>query len=59
MTYDMASADKLNLFRQELGRLSIPLLPPDVNASYADFAVEKVAAPAGEDEKSGVPNHHE
>ncbi|MEX0758236.1 MAG: DNA polymerase III subunit alpha, partial [Tistlia sp.] len=46
MTYDMASADKLNLFRQELGRLGIPLLPPDVNRSYADFAVEAVAAPA-------------
>jgi DNA polymerase-3 subunit alpha len=45
MTYDMASADKLNLFRQELGRLAIPLLPPDINRSYADFAVEAVAAP--------------
>ncbi len=46
MTYDMASADKLNLFRQELSRLAIPLLPPDINHSYADFAVEAVAIEA-------------
>ena len=40
MTYDMGNTDKLTLFRQELDRLRIPLLPPDVNHSYADFAVE-------------------
>jgi DNA polymerase III subunit alpha len=40
MTYDMGSTDKLNLFRQELARLGIRLLPPDINRSEAEFAVE-------------------
>ena len=40
MTLDMGNIDKLNMFRQELGRLDIPLLPPDINASRADFSVE-------------------
>ena len=42
MTYDMHNTDKLNGYRQELNRMTIPLLPPDVNASFADFAVEKI-----------------
>ena len=41
MTYDMGNTDKLNIFRQELDRLGIPLLPPDVNRSKPDFAVER------------------
>ena len=40
MTYDMGNTDKLNVFRQELQRLGIPLLSPDVNRSLPDFAVE-------------------
>ena len=40
MTLDMGNTDKLNLFRQELTRLGIKLLPPDVNRSDASFAVE-------------------
>ncbi|WP_343562819.1 DNA polymerase III subunit alpha [Kiloniella sp. b19] len=40
MTYDMANTDKLNIFRQELQRLEIPLLPPDINKSFAEFTVE-------------------
>jgi len=40
MTYDMGNTDKLNVFRQELDRLGIALLPPDVNRSQADFSVE-------------------
>ncbi len=43
MTYDMGNTDKLNVFRQELSRLDVPLLPPDVNASRADFGVERQA----------------
>ncbi|MCZ6495612.1 MAG: DNA polymerase III subunit alpha [Alphaproteobacteria bacterium] len=42
MTADMGNTDKLNIFRQELDRLSITLLPPDVNASAVRFAVEAV-----------------
>jgi DNA polymerase-3 subunit alpha len=41
MTLDLANSDKLNGFRQELGRLGISLLPPDVNASEATFSVEQ------------------
>jgi DNA polymerase-3 subunit alpha len=42
MTYDMSNTDKLNVFRQELSRLDIPLLPPDINRSGADFRVESL-----------------
>ena len=41
MTYDMGNTDKLNSFRQELDRLGIKLLPPDLNRSQAEFGVEK------------------
>jgi DNA polymerase-3 subunit alpha len=40
MTYDMGNTDKLNVFRQELNRIGIKLLQPDVNKSKATFAVE-------------------
>ncbi|HLG85782.1 MAG TPA: DNA polymerase III subunit alpha [Alphaproteobacteria bacterium] len=42
MTYSIANTDKLNVFRQEMQRLGIKLLPPDVNRSHPDFAVEKL-----------------
>lgn len=40
MTYDMGNTDKLNSFRQELDRLGIKLLPPDINSSRPTFSVE-------------------
>lgn len=40
MTFEMGATDKLNIFRQELQRNNIPLLPPDINRSFDDFAVE-------------------
>jgi DNA polymerase III subunit alpha len=43
MTYDMGNTDKLNVFRQELDRLGIKLLPPDINRSDPTFGVEQVA----------------
>jgi DNA polymerase-3 subunit alpha len=43
MTHDMANTDKLNVFRQELDRMGIRLLPPDVNASEARFSVGRDA----------------
>ena len=46
MTYDLRNTDKLNVFRQELDRLGIPLLPPDVNRSRPDFGVERRDGPA-------------
>jgi DNA polymerase-3 subunit alpha len=48
MTLDLGNTDKLNHFRQELGRLGITLLPPEINRSDVAFAVEP-------DPKSGKP----
>ncbi len=42
MSVDSGNTDKLAQFKQELARLDIPLLPPDVNASDAAFSVETV-----------------
>ncbi len=42
MTYDMGNTDKLNVFRQELQRLGIKLLPPDVNRSEPAFSPEEL-----------------
>jgi DNA polymerase-3 subunit alpha len=50
MTYDLGNTDKLNQFRQELSRLRIPLLSPDVNRSGADFRVEQRDEDQGEDQ---------
>ncbi|HTZ37892.1 MAG TPA: DNA polymerase III subunit alpha [Stellaceae bacterium] len=48
MTLDMGNTDKLNQFRQEADRLGIALLPPDINRSNVEFAVEP-------DAKTGKP----
>ncbi|MBI5120607.1 MAG: DNA polymerase III subunit alpha [Rhodospirillales bacterium] len=40
MTYDMGSTDKLAVFRQELERIKVKLLPPDVNTSMPTFSVD-------------------
>ncbi|MEP3115139.1 DNA polymerase III subunit alpha [Nisaea sp.] len=40
MTYDMNNTDKLNVFRQEIQRLGIELLGPDINKSFVDFVPE-------------------
>jgi DNA polymerase III subunit alpha len=48
MTLDLGNTDKLAHFRQELDRLGIALLPPDINRSDVAFAVEN-------DPKSGKP----
>ncbi len=41
MNFDRGDTDKLNLFRQELTRNRIQLLPPDINASFPFFSVEE------------------
>jgi DNA polymerase-3 subunit alpha len=46
MTADLGNTDKLNLFRQELDRLGIRLLPPDINRSEVNFAVEGPTLPS-------------
>ena len=43
MTLDLGNTDKLNTFRQELSRIGVKLLPPDINKSYPVFAVEQQA----------------
>ena len=43
MTLDYGNTDKLGIFRQELARLGIELLPPDINRSQAFFSVEPAA----------------
>jgi DNA polymerase-3 subunit alpha len=40
MSFDMAQTDKLAFFAEDIRRAGLELLPPDVNASRADFAVE-------------------
>ena len=42
MTLDLGNTEKLNVFRQELDRLKIPLLPPDINKSGVVFGVETI-----------------
>ena len=45
MSLDLTRTDKLNVFRQELVRMGVKLLPPDLNRSFVEFAVE--ATPEG------------
>ncbi|MEM8833953.1 MAG: DNA polymerase III subunit alpha, partial [Pseudomonadota bacterium] len=40
MTLDAGNTDKLSVFKQELDRMKIDLLPPDINKSEVMFAVE-------------------
>jgi len=46
MTLDLGNTDKLNVFRGELDRLGIKLLPPDINRSEVTFAVEAPIPPS-------------
>ena len=43
MTLDLGNTDKLNAYRQELDRMGIQLLSPDINASETYFKVERDA----------------
>ncbi len=40
MTYDKGNTDKLALFKQDLDRIGIKILLPDINQSLPDFSVE-------------------
>ena len=40
MSLDLTNTDKLGLFRQELNRMEVPLLVPDINRSGAIFTVD-------------------
>ena len=41
MSLAISASDKLAALKQEIGRLGIRLLPPDINRSGADFRVER------------------
>ena len=41
MSLDMSNTDKLNIFKQELDRMGVALLPPDINHSDVEFSVER------------------
>ncbi|WP_284943873.1 DNA polymerase III subunit alpha [Acidisoma cladoniae] len=41
MSLAISNTDKLAAFRQEANRMSIQMLPPDINMSAADFTVER------------------
>jgi len=47
MTLDIHNTDKLGLFRQEMERAKIRLLPPDINLSQPWFSVEKLGSAEG------------
>ncbi len=49
MCFDIGNTDKLAIFTDDMRRMRVRCLPPCVNASRADFAVE-----AGEDGQLGV-----
>ena len=40
MTFEMVSTDKLAQFAAEAAKFGIGMLPPDINTSFVDFAVE-------------------
>lgn len=40
MTLDLGTTDKLAIFKQDLDKMGIPLLPPDINKSEVLFSVE-------------------
>ncbi|WP_367281207.1 DNA polymerase III subunit alpha [Sneathiella sp.] len=40
MSLDMNNTDKLNIFRQDLERMKIPVYPPCLNKSEVEFSVE-------------------
>ncbi len=43
MAYDISNTDKLAIFAEDMKRFGVPLLGPDINASGADFTVEKLS----------------
>ncbi|MGE3928520.1 MAG: DNA polymerase III subunit alpha, partial [Hyphomonadaceae bacterium] len=42
MSLDLSNSDKLASFHQDARRMGVAVLPPDLNASQADFSVEPI-----------------
>ncbi|HEU4960772.1 MAG TPA: DNA polymerase III subunit alpha [Sphingomonas sp.] len=53
MSFDMALTDKLSVFVDDMRRLGVVCLAPDVNASEAAFSVEAVQSPSPSGEGLG------
>jgi DNA polymerase-3 subunit alpha len=51
MTLDLGNTDKLNVFREDLTKLGIRLLPPDINDSDVAFGVRP---PVGDDTHGSI-----
>jgi DNA polymerase III subunit alpha len=47
MAFDIHQTDKLCIFVDDMRRMGLPCLPPDINASDADFTVEADPGDAG------------
>ena len=43
MSLELGNTDKINVFRRELDRVGIAVLPPDINRSHVAFTVERDA----------------
>lgn len=43
MCFDMGQTEKLAVFVEDMKRLGVPCLPPDINASEAEFSVDEIA----------------
>ncbi len=41
MCYDISQTDKLSIFSDDMRRMAVPLLAPNINASLGDFSVEE------------------
>lgn len=41
MTYELTNTDKLRIFVEDVKRVGIPLLPPDINKSETQFSLEE------------------
>jgi len=51
MCYDIHLTDKLAIFVDDMRRLDVAILPPDVNRSLAEFDVEVIASPSEGDKE--------
>ncbi len=55
MSLDLTNTDKLNLFKQEVKRMGIALLPPDLNKSDVVFTVaQNAGGDAGEEQNGAI-----
>jgi len=55
MSFDSALTDKLSVFVDDMRRLGVQCLPPDINASEAAFSVEPIDPPSAP-AKAGAQN---